>query len=115
LANLDTERDCHPLACRSGSQSPDQCPLQPKVKLNYTYFSSFFPENYNTDNYILQNYKTYDIYNAGEKDKTMLTGTAVNKIKKIRDFLTCVKRRVGSGSVSVSDSKSKVGSGSAST
>ncbi len=53
-------------------------------------------------NCAVSNIENYNTYDADEKDKTMSTVTALNKIQNCYDFPTCVKLREGTGSGSAS-------------
>ncbi len=54
---------------------PDPDPFQPNEKLTYTLFQKV--------QYTVQNIENHDTYDDGEKDRTLQTGTAVNKRKKM--------------------------------
>ncbi len=87
IANLFLQCSC----CGSWSESvsarigiilpnsdPDLYPLQPNEKINFTFSRKF--------QYAVQNTENYGTYDTDEKEKTMLTGTAVNKSFKNSDF-----------------------------
>jgi hypothetical protein len=80
------------LRCRTRSRSarisitladPDPIPFQTNIKLNFT-----FSRN---SQYAVQNIENYDTSDADEKDKTMLTGIAMNKSHNSSDFPKCSK------------------------
>ncbi len=54
-----------------GSADPEPYPIEPNVKLNFTFSREF--------QYTVQNTENFDTYDADKKDKTIYTGTAVNK------------------------------------
>jgi hypothetical protein len=72
---------------------PDPIPFQPNIKLNLT-----FSRN---SQYAVQNIGNYDTSDAGEKDKTMITGIAMNKSQNSSDFPKCLKFEIESGSLRI--------------
>jgi hypothetical protein len=79
---FDTKKRC----CGPGSgrigiilADPDPYPFQPNIQLKNTFFGIFslcIQKNLN----LYQNIENYSTYDADEQDKTMITGTAGNKI-----------------------------------
>jgi hypothetical protein len=72
---------------------PDPIPFQPNIKLNFTFSRK--------SQYVVQNIGNYDTSDADEKDKTMITGIAMNKSQNSSDFPKSLKLEIESGSTRI--------------